>query len=83
MPRHGWDALLLFANSLWIIPFLSEAQSRLGEWLKLGKRGETGGTATESSGARVMHDGVVSSDSQADIAYVPRTAAEMYSHSKT
>ena len=38
---------------------------------------------TESIGARVMHDGVVSSVSPADIAYVPRKAAQICSHSKT
>ena len=39
--------------------------------------------ATESSGARVMHDGEVSSGSPVDIAYVPRNAAQIHSHSGT
>ena len=42
-----------------------------------------GHNVTESSGARVMYDGVVSSGSPADIAHVPRKDAQIYSRSKT
>ena len=37
----------------------------------------------DSSGARVLYDGVVSSSSPADIAHVPRKDAQIYFHSKT
>ena len=60
-------------------PWCLELRPRCGP-LQPKRRGSG---VTESSGARVMFDGVVSSGSPADIAHVPRKDAQIYFHSKT
>ena len=51
-------------------------------WWKFEFNSRTGHYVIESSGARVMYDGILSWGSPADMAHVPRMGAQTYFHSK-
>ena len=73
----------MFADTDYAIGLATILQSRAVRVWKPEFDSRIGHHVTESSGARVMYDGVVSSGSPADIAHVPRKDAQIYSHSKT